>query len=151
MKEQTKNNAQSIIDNLLLQAEENKDAVEQWKSEHSEAEEHWKSMTREEQTNYIIDLLEQLGLVEPDYTKGLTEEDKDNIRTLYLGGIDWTSSRIEDYVPEHQVLYQTLGVPKQAPISFMLLGFIMGVDYGAKVYKALNELGADEVTDAAEE
>lgn len=138
--------AQTLIDNLLQQAEaaaETED-FKAWQAAHPEREAEFAAMTREEKTQEIIRLLDELGLIPPEPQTddaaetmpdfdSLTPEQQE-AASLMLAGFDKALEEIPegDYSEAADLIASMYGAAKGSLLHAMAMGYAAGVCHGMR-------------------
>lgn len=141
-----KEQAQTIIDDLLQKAEAaaKTEDFKTWQAAHPEREAELAAMTREEKTQEIIRLLEELGIIPPEPQKDDAAEampDFDNLTpeqqeaaSLILAGFDKALEEIAegDYSEAADLITGAYRAERASRLHFMAMGYAAGVCHGMR-------------------
>ena len=138
--------AQSSIDNLLQQADNDPD-FKAWQEAHPEREAEFAAMTHEEKVNEIIRLLDKLGLIAPETQPepqtetaeampdfdSLTPEQQEAAE-LMLAGFDKALEEIAegDYSEAADLITEAYRAERASRLHFMAMGYAAGVCHGMR-------------------
>lgn len=139
--------AQSIIDNLLQQADNDPD-FKAWQEAHPEREAEFAAMTHEEKVNEIIRLLDKLGLIAPETQPEPQKDDaaeampdfdsltpeQQEAASLMLAGFDKALEEIPegDYSEAADLIASMYGAAKGSLLHAMAMGYAAGVCHGMR-------------------
>ena len=139
--------AQSIIDNLLQQADNDPD-FKAWQEAHPEREAEFAAMTHEEKVNEIIRLLDKLGLIAPETQPEPQKDDaaeampdfdsltpeQQEAAELMLAGFDKALEEIAegDYSEAADLITGAYRAERASRLHFMAMGYAAGVCHGMR-------------------
>lgn len=140
--------AQSIIDNLLQQADNDPD-FKAWQEAHPERHAEIEAMSREEVIQEILSSLEKLGLIAPETQPEPQKDDaaeampdfdsltpeQQEAASLMLAGFDKALDEIPEgvYSDVADSIARLYEAAKGSPLHTMILGYVAGVCHGMKI------------------